>query len=457
MNLELKNITFSYPHKIILNDLCAFFESAKIHAVIGENGEGKTTTAKIITGELKQHGGEILIDNEKVSFNKPSDAIQRGICYVHQIPMLCDSLTIKENLILGLKKIDKNQIKKTAEIFLNNINLNTLLCKNGSDIKFFTSLCNALLKNPKLLILDEPSALLTETQIDFLYTKLNQLKKNGMNIIVITHHLDEAKKYCDTISRLKSGKLTVDTKSDDFLNPVETDNSEITTKDFPSMEKTKSFTVEKLCCSPSFEPALKDINFTVREKEILCIKGQTEDGLKTLEELLTGLSPYKASGKITITSGDKKIQFNANYSSKDLRFKSPLKTGIIPTDKKNTASNPSLKIHELLEPYKMDADFCKKIINKTELKISENQLAEELSGGMLQKLILQRELVKNPELLILCHPLQGLDSVSAKKTIQKIKAYAENGAAVIILTQGDFPKEKCNKYYILNHGRLEDE
>ncbi|MBR5645242.1 MAG: ATP-binding cassette domain-containing protein [Treponema sp.] len=455
MNLELKNITFSYPHKTILKNLCAFFEEKKIHAIIGENGEGKSTAANIITGELMPQSGEILIDNQKVYFKTPYDAIQKRICYVHQVPMLCESLTINENLILGLKKIDKEEIRNKAEIFLKGVNLKSLLCKNGSDVKFFTSLCNALLKEPSLLILDEPSALLTDVQIDFLYSKLNELKNNGMNIIVITHHLDEAEKYCDTIRQMKNGKLTDTANPGDFYKSTETLSFETKTADI--QKKNRTFTVDRLCCNPPLEPSIKDISFTVREKEILCIKGQTEDGLKTLEEILTGLSPYKSTGKIIIRNNDEEIRLNSKISPEILRFKSPLKTGIIPTDKKYTASNPSLKIKQMLEPYRQNIEYCKKIIKKSGLNVSENQYASELSGGMLQKLILQREIEKAPGLLILCHPLQGLDYVSARKTILKIKECAENGAAVIILTQGDFPKNECTRYFVLNHGKLEAE
>ncbi len=452
MNLELQNITFSYTKKLILNNLSAFFSSKKIHAIIGENGEGKSTLANIICGELTNYSGNILLDDKIVRFKNSTDAINNKICYVHQRPMLAENISIKENLLLGLKDKNKNNILTQAKFWLKDIDINTTVSKTGSDVKFFTSLCSSLLKKPEILILDEPSALLSDSQIIFLYQNLQKLKNDGMNILIITHHMKEAEQYCDTINLLKDGFFQNKNINNKTQIIITNNNNK------KKLKKNNCVEIKDLTCRPSLSPSIYNINFKVNSNEILCIKGQSEDGLLTLENILIGLNKEKSTGKLIITNDSKKtFSLTPSFSTRTLRKKSGLKVGIIPTDRKYLASNPDLKIKDIISPVNQDKIFCDEIILKSELQLDKEQYASELSGGMLQRLILQREFYDNPDLLILCHPLQGLDPYFTKKISLLIKEQADSGSCVIILTEGEFPKELCTKYYRLNHGKLEEE
>ena len=368
MTLELRDICLRYSKKIVLDNLSLTFEGGQIHALLGENGAGKSTTANIICGELQPDQGQILLDGKQVVFKSPKAAIEHGICYVHQTPMLADSISVKENLLLGIKKEYKNNIIPVAKMWLPDIPLHTFVKDLSGGMKFFVALCSALIKCPRLLILDEPTALLDNEQRNFLFENLHTLAASGMNIILITHYLDEAEKYCDTIDFLEEGKL--------------------------AQKKT-----------------LPVLTKSIQKGKITLIQGQEEDGLGELENKL---------------------------------IQDALKTdrhhyAIIPTDRKYTASNPNLTILQLLTsaldiPQKEKPAVALKMIKNAGVNITPFENCKCISGGMLQKLLIEREFYNNPENLLLCNPLQGLDSATCTKICERIKQAADNGANVTVLS-----------------------
>ena len=308
MNLELRDISLKFSHKIVLQNLCLSFEQRKLHALLGENGAGKSTTANIICGELTPDKGELLLDGKPVTFRSPKDAIQHGICYVHQRPLLADYITVKENLLLGLNKEQKERLIPQAKKWLPEVKLNSFVKDYGADTRFFIALTSALIKSPELLILDEPSALLDDAQRTFLFENLRSLAKVGMNIIIITHNYDEAQKYCDTIDFLEDGKVI---------------------KDYKPLEHTLS--VEELNNQKQVARNSEDFNIMgicVQKGKITLVKGLAEDGLDEFERKLIGLRALRqAQGPQGLN--DKKL-------------------GIIPTDRKFTGSNPNLTIEQML-------------------------------------------------------------------------------------------------------------
>ena len=400
MTLELRQICLHFSKKTVLNKLSLCFNEGQLHALLGENGAGKSTAANIICGELSPDSGTILLDGKPVVFRTPKDAIQNGICYVHQRPMLADYITVKENLLLGLNKEQKLLLKPEAEKWLPEVNLTSLVLKHGADTRFFIALTSALIKKPKILILDEPSALLDDNQRIFLFEKLRLLAGEGMNIIIITHNYDEAEKYCDTVDYIKDGKIVPADKPFDKLG------------DHEPLENSMS----------------KNNN-----GRITLIKGLAEDGLDTLEKSL--------------------IQMRSNH---EFSFK----TALIPTDRKFTGSSPNLTIEQMLTsaldiPENQKPAAALKMIKSSGVDITPQEKCSSLSGGMLQKLMFERELYQNPELLILCNPLQGLDVNTCQRTCERIQKAAQNGAYVLVLSYGAWPSEYCDVEYRLKDGNLE--
>ena len=400
MTLELRQICLHFSKKTVLNKLSLCFNEGQLHALLGENGAGKSTAANIICGELSPDSGTILLDGKPVVFRTPKDAIQNGICYVHQRPMLADYITVKENLLLGLNKEQKLLLKPEAEKWLPEVNLNSLVLKHGADTRFFIALTSALIKKPKILILDEPSALLDDNQRIFLFKKLRLLAGEGMNIIIITHNYDEAEKYCDTVDYIKDGKIVSADKPFDKLG----DHKPLGN----SMSKNNN-------------------------GRITLIKGLAEDGLDTLEKSLINMRSHH-----------------------EFAFK----TALIPTDRKFTGSSPNLTIEQMLTsaldiPESQKPAAALQMINLSGVDITPQEKCSSLSGGMLQKLMFERELYGDPELLILCNPLQGLDVNTCQKTCERIQKAAQNGAYVLVLSYGAWPSEYCDVEYRLKDGNLE--
>lgn len=455
MNLELQNICVSFSQKVVLEDVNILFQEGMIHGLLGDNGAGKSTTANIISGELQPSSGQILINGNPVQLHNSKSAIKNRICYVHQRPMLSDSISIKENLLLGLKEKDKNLFQKLTEIWLKDISVNTIVKNTGSDTRFFIALASALLKKPEFLILDEPGALLDENQRNFLYKQLQQMAKEGMNILVITHSMEEAEKYCDTIVRLENGIIK------DSLNKAELKIS-------PTTKKAKGHIqihFNHLTARPANLPAIFDVDFYVSQGEVVLIQGLPEDGLVTLENVITGFNLKNTHGSVEITDQNQ-ILYNCNiksekYSIKKLRQGLKLKNGkkitcgIIPTDKKFRGSNPLITIKQMLTA-EIPENSPEKLIEEAGIDIKPEEKCASLSGGMLQRLLLARELSKNPEILFLCQPLQGLDVTACQHICKKITETAETGAMVIILASDNLTADLCTRTYKLKSGKLEE-
>ena len=188
----------------------------QIHALLGENGAGKSTTAAVLSGALEADGGTVLIDGKAVHFSSPRDALRAGIVCVRQRPLIADGISVWENILLGTeygaagKTLKKGEIFSRAELLKSkwapHLNFRALAAHIGGDERFYTALISALIREPLMLILDEPSALLDREQRASLYANIRELADKGMNIVVITHIMQEASRYTDTITVLQKGK-----------------------------------------------------------------------------------------------------------------------------------------------------------------------------------------------------------------------------------------------------------
>lgn len=390
------NICLSYSYKNVLTGVSAKFENGKIYALLGENGAGKSTLAHIICGDIKPDSGQLEVDGKPVAFSCPKDALEHGIACVHQRPLLAESVSIKENLLIGAPKKSAGKIEQFISQWLPDVKSSQTVRNLSASQKFFVSLCGILLKSPKTLILDEPSSLLSESQRELLFKRLQEFAHRGMTIIIITHFLQEALFFTDKIILLKDGKMICEDDSSRFTEER----------------------IEKLLYVEEIKKSETDndeLNFLKISPNIDYIKCSDESFLEQTENNL-----IKSCNKF--------------------------KTGIIPSDRTFRASNPELTIQQLLTAQKTffkEKDlqsYAKRLTQSAKVNIKITEKCRNLSGGMLQRLILERELAKVPEELLLCEPFQGLDVDAVRKILEKIKYCSEKGVKVKILTST--PMEK---------------
>ena len=471
MDVALEHISKRYLHKTVLEDLSLVFHGGMIHALLGENGTGKSTTAAILSGALEADSGTIIIDGKAVHFSSPRDALRSGIVCVRQRPLIADSISVWENILLGTEYGAARKTLKKAEIFSRaellkskwapHLNFRTLAAHIGGDERFYTALISALIREPQMLILDEPSALLDGEQRFALYTNIRKLADEGMNIIVITHIMEEASRYTDTVSVLRKGKsaerydrsalYVPKTKSDTVqLHAVRTERS------------GDCISFEHIGVRPKKRPALFDVSFTAKSGGITLIEGLPESGLGTLENVVTGMENAPATGLCRIKTEGRTLCVDlksGKWTPHFLRAEAKLRTAIIPSDRTFRASNPSLSIEQLLCAMyggKSANEYAMRLIEKAKVSIRVDEKASALSGGMLQRLIIAREFENEPNVIIACEPLQGLDDKSVERTQRLLSDFAQRGAVVIVLSSSEFPNEICAAHYVLEGGALRE-
>lgn len=475
MKIEVHGISKKYLLKTALDSVTASFDSGKIHALVGDNGAGKSTLASIISGNIEPSEGQLIIDNEEVHFASAKNALAKGIVIVHQRPNLASSLKVKENIALSLRYSTENKINHTG-FFLTHtpdelealrqkwapsVSMNSYVKDIGGNLRFYVSLLSALMRHPQCLILDEPSAFLDQDERKKLYENLKTLSKSGTNIIIITHSAAEASTYANTITVLKDGKLEGNFFSGkDYSDYLSKNSKSAFIPQESLLQKIESKTAavfEKLTSKPKNRPSLFNADFIVNYGEITAITGLKEAALGTLEDVVTAMDTSWSSGKVTLTSKDNKtISKDIKLRGYSPRFLRKMKVAIVPSDRTYRATNPDLTVEEMLSVYvkKDKKDYAYKLIHQAQISITSDQKVSSLSGGMMQRLILEREFNSNPSIIILCNPMQGLDIESQGKLCKRIIEAAKEGCGILIIGASDFPLTVCSKVYQMESGFL---
>lgn len=522
MQIVLSHVSKHFGKKVALDDVNVTMSSGSLFAFVGENGAGKSTLAKIISGKLDYDGNIFTEENCKNDFNLRADISSeknnitsnaRGLyepCItseknitsnarglydvqiVSQVPVLAESITVKENIFLGVKETKENQVllKENILKWTDGLRLNSYVKDIGGAARFYTSLMQVFLKPFDILILDEPGAYLDDNQRKKLFENLSKLKKQNKIVVVISHDKKEIVNYADEIVLLKKGKVVKcfsdvrDKDSndkqlivDEIKKSIENNDAiqnkqKIESQKRSSDENLKcdrndksdfSFEVSSLCSRPVDMPLIEDVSFSIKSGSVTIIKGLAESGLLTLEDALTGMQKNSVSGQFSFEKGEKTVSvrnLSPDFLRNVLLKKTGLKIGIVPSNKSLRASNPNLTIEQLLftssVPLKTKTinEHISKIINASGLDVDKNQKVKSLSGGMLQRLILERELSFAPDVLIMCEPLAGLDMQKTEIIIDKIIEIKNRGGAVLILSTEDFCRDIFDKKYKLEGGRL---
>jgi general nucleoside transport system ATP-binding protein len=444
--LQLENISKRFGSFVANDNINLTVESGKIHGILGENGAGKTTLMNIISGFYQPDSGNIYLENKPVKINSPREAIKLGIGMIYQHFMLVPQLTVTENIILGtetkwrLNLPQKQQeITNLSQLYQLEINPNAKVEDLPVGTQQRVEILKVLYRGAKLLILDEPTAVLTPQQVISLITILRQLANNGNTIIFISHKLEEVINLCDTVTVLRRGKAvatinTKNTNSQELAELMVGREVVLNLQKYPVSLGKLLLSVENLQVLDNRGiTAVKNVSFQLREGEILGIAGVDGNGQRELADAIAGLR--------TIKQG--KIEYNSAIN-KDIKI------GYIPEDRQkmglvlqfNIGENLILKSFKKL-PFSRRFLLQKQAIkNNAELAMqafdirinSEDVQVSQLSGGNQQKVVLARELAGEPILIIAMQPTRGLDVGATEVVHRKLLAERERGAAILYIS-----------------------
>lgn len=458
--LKLENVTKVYPNGTVANrDINMEFEKGEIHSVVGENGAGKSTLMKMIFGIEKPSSGTITYKGEETHFNSSMDAIKVGIGMVHQHFMLIPSFSIIDNIILGEEP--------TKSIFINQIEAKNR-CQELSDKYDFeldvtakvstlsvakrqkVEILKTLYRNAELIILDEPTSVLTPQETEKLFDQLRFFKSQGHTIIFISHKLEEVKKISDKISVIRNG-VSKGTYRNEELSMEQLTNLIIgrdldndmdqykTNEDF---NNEKALEIKNLYMERNGKPVLDDISFAVKRGEILGVAGVEGNGQQELVKCITGLEKTAYKGEISICG---KTVNNLN-----IKGRRDIGMAYIPEDRMNDGVAGELPIKDnLISTYYTREDINGKIFmdSKAINDVSNNLIqtfavktkdgdapVNSLSGGNVQKVVVAREYNTNSTFMIAEQPTHGIDIGSAEFVHHKLIEMRNSGAGILLVS-----------------------
>ncbi len=456
--VQMKGITKVYPNGIAANQNVDFFvKKGEIHALMGENGAGKSTLVKMLFGLEQPTSGEIIVNGKKLNLSSPNVAIANGIGMVHQHFMLVPSLTVAENMVLGMvpKKsglfIDRKKAVEITEEFSKKFNLpvdpNAKVMDIPVGMKQKVEILKALVRGAKILILDEPTAVLTTQETAELFKELINLKNQGYTIIFISHKLNEIMQITDRMTILRSGhSMGVYNTSD--VTPEKISRLMVGRDVVLKVQKERAKPGEEVLRVRDLEyvnewgkKMLDKVSFSVRRGEILGIAGVESNGQKELVDMLFNLNTPNAG---TVTVNGESI---LGLSQRKIRSKG---VSLVPEDRMLYGIAGAASIQEnlisdrcgdkklnkglLFDMKKIREEADQLIDEYTVLCKSQNQRVDNLSGGNIQKVVVAREFSNNPSLIIADQPTRGIDVGAEEFIHNKLVELSRSGIAVLLVS-----------------------
>ena len=470
--IELKNISKHFGKTIANNNVSLDLLKGEILSILGENGSGKTTLMNMLSGIYQPDSGEIYVDGELASIHSPKDAFNYGIGMVHQHFKLVDVFTATENIILGnkikgrydIKKINK-EIQEISDKYGFEIDLKKKVHDMSVSEKQTVEIIKVLYKNAKILILDEPTAVLTPQEVVKLFNVLKRMREDGKSIIIITHKLNEVLEISDRVSILRKGEYIT------TFNTSETTERELTEA---MVGKKVDLKLERLriqATAPVLEirdlTVLKDdgtiatdkLNFYLRGGQILGVAGIAGCGQKEMCEAIVGLRKFKGS----ITHFGKSIVGFSPEKIKEIG----ISMSFIPEDRIGVGLAPHLSITDnmLLKSYKNNKGIfvdrkkaredAKKLIERYSIVCPGTEApVKNLSGGNVQKVLVGREIGLNPNVIITAYPVRGLDINSSYMIYDILNEEKAKDTAILFIGEDlDVLLTFCDKIMVLCHGK----
>lgn len=446
----MQKIRKTFPGVLALDDVDFDLRKGEVHILLGENGAGKSTLIKILSGAHKKSGGNIILSGQNIEIHSPRHAMELGISVIYQEFNLIPHLTVAENIFLGREEIlklgvlDQNKMLKEAQNILNSLGVqidgNSQIKNLGIAQQQMIEIAKALSINAQILIMDEPTSALTETEIGELFATISKLKSKGVSIIYISHRLEELFEIGDRVTVLRDGKR-ISTK-----NIKETDQGELIKmmvdrelkQQYPKQKNTigrEILRIEHL----KQKGVLDDINLTLHRGEILGISGLLGSGRTELARAIFGLSNIDAgsiyiNGKIQkINSPQKAISLGIGFLTEDRKTQGL----VLELSVKENICLPNLDKYSKFgvvsskEENNVTNHFIKELSIKTP---SRNQKVINLSGGNQQKVVLSKWLCSKADIFIFDEPTRGIDVGSKVEIYHLMNQLTAEGVAIIMIS-----------------------
>lgn len=456
-SLEMRGITKRFPGVLANDDVNFEVKAGEIHALLGENGAGKSTLMKILYGLYRPDAGRILLNGQSIQIHSPSDSIGYGIGMIHQHFMLVDNLTVAENVALGLKssrepRLDLDlvtaRINELTENYGLNVNPKAYISQLAVGQRQRVEIIKALYRGAALLVLDEPTAVLTPQEVDELFVIFKQMAQDGHALIFISHKLHEIIDLTHRVTVLRDGKA-IGTRL----------TSEVTKEDLARMMVGREVSLQRDRPNVNFgqvrlkldsvnatnaqgTPVLRKVSLEVRSGEIVGVAGVSGNGQKPLAEVITGLQPV-ANGRIILEGKEatnlppsEMIEAGLSYIPEERMHDGTIKDFTV-------AENLILQDH-VWAPYskgiflnfKHIARHAQEMIQRFNVKTPSRETpVKNLSGGNIQKLILARELARKPRVLIAAQPTRGVDIGATEYIHNQLLQQRAEGLATLLISE----------------------
>lgn len=448
--VSMKEIQKRFPGVHALDNAQIMLKRGEVHGLVGENGAGKSTLMKVLTGIYERDSGTVEVKGREVNYQKPADAIRDGISMIHQELNLMPHLTVSDNIFIGREPmkglvVDEAKKNQMAEKILDALNLKidpeAQINRLSVAKQQMVEIAKALSLDAEVMIMDEPTAALTNSEIEELFKTIRRLKEKGVAIVYISHRMEELKVITDEITVMRDGQYVDTVKTAD----VEMDQiiSMMVGRVIFNEQKTKSCVAEDapvvLKAEHLTSPQVKDVSFELKKGEILGFAGLMGAGRTETARLLFGADP-KTDGKVTVHGKEVSIQSPADavkagigYLSED-RKAFGLAVGLSVADNAILADMDEFTRAGIVNEEKIE-DTTQRYIDQIKIRTpSIYQLVRNLSGGNQQKVVIAKWLIRNSDILIFDEPTRGID-VGAKSEIYKLmEQLAKEGKSIIMIS-----------------------
>jgi len=472
--LRACQLTKTFGGLSVLQEASIDFHPGEVHALMGENGAGKSTLLKMLAGLYQPNGGSIEWRGQSVRFQSPHDALSQGIAMVHQELMPIPDLNVAENLLLGMEPVnalgwvDRAELHRQAQSWLKQLNtdLDTHQPMRRLSVAQIqvVEIAKALARQADVILMDEPTAALSDHEVTALFNAINALRQRGVAVVYTTHKMDEVFRLADRISVLRDGQLVCTKAAIEFspesliAHMVGRELAQV----FPPITTTPGEVIIEVC-GLTRAPAFRDISFTLRRGEVLGLAGLMGAGRTEVVSAVFGLTPA-TSGEILLQGVPTRINCPAEAIAAGI--------GMVTEDRKGLGLIPAMSVEHNLTLAALPqfsrsalidaaAERCATQTATTDFAIkasSPQQAIRELSGGNQQKVLLARALLNRPAILILDEPTRGID-IGAKAEIYALIGRLSAQGTAVLLVSSELPEilSLTHRILVLRQGELSAE